>query len=273
MTILIEFDCTHTRCCTTHWANSILWEANDLTIIRSYQHLALAIGQCHTNQTVALTQTKCDNTIRTWTAIRLQCGLLHQTILSSEDEVVVVHIFLIIEVLDMNECTHLVSLLDIDHVLECTTLRLAVALWNIVNLNPIETTLLGEEHHGRVHIRLVYILDEVLIACSTCFSTYSTTTLLTELGQWGTLDITQVRDSDNHIIVGIHILWIELSSHLDDTCTTLVCIFLLDLNQFVLNYLVTLGLVVEQLIEVLNEFLKFSILLLQLFNTQACELR
>ena len=155
----------------------------------------------------------------------------------------------------MDKCADLVTLLDIDHVLQRTALGLAVALWQLVYLGPIEATLLGEEHHGRVHIRLVYILDEVLIACCTGLSTYATTTLLTEVSQWSTFDISKVRDGDHHIVVGIHILRIELGSHLDDAGATLVGVLLLDFHKFVLNDLVAQSLASKQRVVVLDELL------------------
>ena len=132
--------------------------------------------------------------------------------------------------------------------------------------------MLGEEHHGRVHVRLVNVLNEVLIARSASFGTYSTTTLLTEVSQWGTLDIAEVRNGDNHIVVGIHILWVELGSHLDDACATLIGILLFDFNEFVLDYFIAHHLACEQCVEVLDKLLQLSILFFQLVDTQACEL-
>ena len=234
--------------------------------------MALTIGKCNTDKTIILTQTKCNDTIRTWTAIRLKSSLLHKTILGSEDEIVVVHILLVIEVLHMDKCTNLITLLNIDHVLERTTLRLAITLWNIIHLDPIEATLLSEEHHRRVHISLVYILDKVFIACCTSLSTYSTTSLLTEISKRSTFDISEVRNSDNHIIICIHIFWIKLSSHLDDTSATLISILLLDLSKFTFNNLIAHSLAGEQFVEVLDEFLKFVVFIFQLFDTQSCQL-
>ena len=122
LTILVELDSTYTRCGTTHWANGILWEANHLTIVGSYQHLAIAVGECHANQAVTLTQTKSNDTVGAWTAVGFKRGLLHQTVLGSEDEVVVLHILHIVEVLHVDKRANLVALLDVDHILQCTTL-------------------------------------------------------------------------------------------------------------------------------------------------------
>ena len=124
-----------------------------------------------------------------------------------------------------------------------------------------------------MHIGLVYILYEVLITRSAGLRTYAATALLAEVSQWGTLNVTQVRNGNNHIVIGIHILRIELSSHLNDTGATLVSILLFNLHEFVLDHLIAHGLAGEKSVEVLDKFLQLSILLFEFVDTQTCQLR
>ena len=87
----------------------------------------------------------------------------------------------IIQSLQAEECIHLVIALDVEEVLDGTTLGIAVALRNLVTLQPVAAALLGEEQHGLVHGSRIDILGEVLITGTGTLRTYSTTSLLTEL--------------------------------------------------------------------------------------------
>ena len=85
---------------------------------------------CQTNiyHLIALYNVDSNHTIGTWTGICLQTGLLHGTILGSEDYIMVVDELCIIQSLQAEECIHLVIALDVEEVLDGTTLGIAVAL-------------------------------------------------------------------------------------------------------------------------------------------------
>ena len=183
----------------------------------------------------------------------------------------ILHIFCVVQALDVDTGAHFVFFLDIDHVLDCAALRLLVTFRQLVNLQPVQTTHLREEHHRRVHRSLIYFLDKVCVASRTGFRTDTATRLLTELGQRSTLDITEVRDGDNHIVIGVHIFRIELSCHLHDLRATLVGILIFDLQQLVVDHIITHHFVSQQLVQMRNQFLQLLILVLQLINTQACQ--
>ena len=87
----------------------------------------------------------------------------------------------IVQTSETEERIHLVIAVDIEKVLDGTALRVAVALRNLVTLQPIASSLLGKEEHRLVHGGRINILGEVLVACAGTFGTYSTTCLLTEL--------------------------------------------------------------------------------------------
>ena len=272
MSVFVQRNGFHAAGAASHRAHGVLGEAYHLAVVRSNQHLALAVGQRNAYQFVALAQAERDNTVRTRVGVRLQRGLLHQAVLGSEDEVMRVDILLVVQALHIDERTHFIALLQVNHVLDSAALALLVALGYLIHFQPVEASHLGEEHHRGVHRRLVYILDEVLVARGRSLRADTAAGLRAELAQRRALDIAEVGDSNNHIIVGIHILGVELRRHLHNLRAALVGIFLLNLNQFVLDKVVAHGLAVEQVVEVGNQFLQLRVLGFQLVDTQACQL-
>ena len=272
MPVFVQRNGFHAAGAASHRAHGVLGEAYHLAVVRSNQHLALAVGQRNAYQFVALAQAERDNTVRTRVGVRLQRGLLHQAVLGGEDEVMRVDVLLVVQALHIDERAHFVALLQVNHVLYSAALALLVALGYLIHFQPVEASHLGEEHHRGVHRRLVYILDEVLVARGRSLRADTAAGLRAELAQRRALDIAEVGDSNNHIVVGIHILGVELRRHLHNLCAALVGIFLLNLNQFVLDKVVAHGLAVKQVVEVGNQFLQLRVFGFQLVNTQACQL-
>ena len=100
------------------------------------------------------------------------------------------------------------------------------------------------------------MLDEVLIARCATLHTDTATVLCAILGQRGTLDITHMRNGDNHIIISIEILRVELLSREDNLRTALVAILLLDLDQLVLDDLHLHTLVSQHCVVVVDTLLQ-----------------
>ena len=126
---------------------------------------------------------------------------------------------------------------DIEKVLDCTSLAGLCAFRDVVNLHPIATSLLREEQHIVMHRSRIYILDEVLFACRSAFGADTATILRAELCQRSALDVSKMRDCDNHVVVGIEILSVELFRRVNNFRATLVTVFVTSLDQFILNYL------------------------------------
>ena len=117
------------------------------------------------------------------------------------------------------------------------------------------------------------MLDEVSIASTSAFAAYSTTGLRTELCERSTLDISEVRDSHNTCIVSIEVFRIEvLATTWVDHCLTFVAVFLLHFNQFVLHHLLAKFRIVENLLEVFDEFQQIVILSMQFLLLQTGQL-
>ena len=102
--------------------------------------------------------------------------------------------------------------------------------------------------------------------------TDASASLLVELVKLGALDVAHVRNGDDHRIVGIEVLGIELVVEGNNLGAALVAILLLHLLQFLLHdLLATLG-VVEDFLQVGNELHQVVVLLMQLVDTQASQL-
>ena len=116
------------------------------------------------------------------------------------------------------------------------------------------------------------MLNEVLIARSTTLHAYTTTVLDTILCKRCTLDVAHVRDGDNHIVVGIEILGVELLRRVNNLRAALIAILCLDLHQLILDDLHQHIHACQYNQEVVDLTLQLSMLVLQLLALQACEL-
>ena len=116
----------------------------------------------------------------------------------------------VIEVLNLDKCIDLVVGIDIDHILYRTTLRYASTFGYIIYLNPVATSLLGEEENIIVHCGGIDILYEVFIASVAALDSYASTVLCTELCERSALDVAHVRYCDNHRLIGIEVFSIEV---------------------------------------------------------------
>ena len=123
-----------------------------------------------------------------------------------------------------------------------------------------------------MHSGWIDILREVVVAGACSLRAYATTCLLTEVSQRSTLDISEVTHGHNDRIVWIEVLSIELMLVWDYLCTTLVAITLLHLLQLLLHHFLATLWVVQDLLQVGNEFHQCVILSMQLIHTQTGEL-
>ena len=116
------------------------------------------------------------------------------------------------------------------------------------------------------------MLDEILVACCATLHTYTATILDAVLGQRGTLDISHMRDGDNHILISIEILGIELLRRVNDLGAALVAILGLDLQQLVLDDLHLHIDACQYILKVVDLALQLGVLGLQFLALQTCKL-
>ena len=86
-----------------------------------------------------------------------------------------------------------------------------------------------------MHRGCVDVLDKVLVASLRTSRAHAAAVLCTEFGKGGTLDISQVRDSDNHIVVGLEVFFVELAGGILDLSAACVAIFLADFAELALD--------------------------------------
>ncbi len=102
--------------------------------------------------------------------------------------------------------------------------------------------------------------------------TQSTTALSMEVGKRCTLDIAHVADGDHHRIIGIEVLGVELMIEGDNLCLALIAILFLHLQQVFLHHLLATLRIIQDFLQVSNEFHQVVVLLVQLIDTQAGQL-
>src|SRR5574344_772577 len=210
----------------------------------------MTICQTNRNHLITIKDIDSNNTIGTRAAIFLKTSFFNYTILGTEHDIMVLKEFRIIEFLNSQECVHIIIRLNIKHILYSTTLRVFSTLRYFINFQPIATSLLCEEEHRIVHRCRINIFGEVLITCLSTFATNATSTLLFEFSQRSTFDITQMTDRDNYRIICIEILWVKFLAGINYFSTTRITIFILYLNQLILNNLFTKFRIRKNLLEI-----------------------
>ena len=157
--------------------------------------------------------------------------------------------------------------------MDSTTLRGLVALRNVIAMEPVATSQTSEDEHRLVHRGRIDELGEVLLTGVSSLGAYSTASLLTELLQRRTLDITEMTDRDDHRIVRIEVLGIELMLVGDDLCAALVTIFLLHLKEVVLHHFLAKFGIVENLLQISDALLQLVVFSMEVIETKLRELR
>ena len=94
------------------------------------------------------------------------------TLFSTEDNEVVIEIFFVLEVFELEHRAHVVAGLNVHQVLDGATFGGLVAFGDLVDLEPVATPFFGEEEHVVVRRRDIDVLDEISIpggtaACTT----------------------------------------------------------------------------------------------------------
>ena len=164
-----------------------------------------------------------------------QVGLLDDTLLGAEDDVVVLKIFLIGHALHVEVGHHLVVLVERQQVLDSATLAVLALFGNLEGTQLVALALFGEEEQVVVVGGREDVFDEVGVASGGALRALAATALYTVFGQRGALDVTEVRDGDDHGVVGDDVLHTELTGGGHDLGAAGIAIFLFDDQQFVLD--------------------------------------
>ena len=204
--------------------------------------------------------------------IRLDGGLLDDTLLRAKDDIVVVDVVGIVDALEVDDGGNLVALLNLEQVLDGAALGDFLSLRNLEHPHPEALATFGKEQQVVVVGGHVEVFDEVLVAGAAATGALTTAVLHLVLGQRRALDVAEVRDGDDHLLVGDGVLHAELGRAVLDGRTALVTEAFLDVLQLVLDDAHAQVHVVEHVVEVGDELHQLVVLVLQFLAFHAGEL-
>ena len=134
----------------------------------------MSVGKSYSYHLVTFLNVDGYDTVCSRTAIGLKQGLLDKSVLCGEHYIMAVDELLVVETAQTQECIDAVVAFDIEEVLYRSALAALVSFRNLVALQPVATSLLGEEHHGVVHCGWIDELCEVLLSAMGSLATHST---------------------------------------------------------------------------------------------------
>ena len=123
-----------------------------------------------------------------------------------------------------------------------------------------------------MHVGNIDMLNEVFITRSTSLHSHSTSVLSLVFSKGCSLDISEVRDCDHHILVRIEVFRIELLSRESDLRSSLVTVLLLHLHCLILDDAHLEINVREHILAVSDELHELVILALELLSFESGEL-
>ena len=225
-------------------------ETDGTTVTVGNHDFIVSVGHTYFNHTVIFADGDGVHTILTRTRILFEQCLLNDTVLRTEEYIVTIDEFRVVQILHTQVSRYHIVCLNVQQVLDGTSLRSFVAFRNFIYLEPVALTLLREEQKRIVHSSRIDMFDEIFVTGFTSLRAYAATVLRTELRKRCTLDVSHVRDGDDHFVIGIEIFRIELFRSIYDFRTTVVAVFFFHFNQLVLDDLLAEFLVAQNFFEV-----------------------
>ena len=202
-----------------------------------------------------------------------QSRLADHALLGDEIEVMGVDKLLVGgEVLDPQDGGDAVVALDIEDILDRTSLGVACRLGDLEDAEPVAATPVGKEEEVGVIGGTVDKLDEVLVLGPRTLGTGAAAILRAILCQRRTLDVPVVRDGDDHIVIGVEVLRIHIRSGVDDVRSAVVAILVDDLATLFDEDRVEEVLVGEDPLVVPHPLRHLVVLLVELVQLEAGEL-
>ncbi len=162
--------------------------------------------------------------------------------------------------------------LDVEHVLDSAAFGVFRAFGYLVDFEPVAASLLGEEEHVVVHRSGIDVLDEVFVTGVGALCTDAAAVLCAELAELCALDISAVGDGDDHVVVGIEILGIEVAGGVVYVGAACVAILVAYLDELLFDYGATHVVVREYQFESGYLLLQLVILVFELVLLQTGEL-
>ena len=269
----VEHHAAYAGSVAPHGAHCAFAESDGATVAVGHDDFVRAVGECHADHAVVVVDVDRVHTVGARARVLGETSLLDHAALRGEDHIVRLAELLIAQLAHVEEGIDAIVRLDVEHVLDGTSLRLARTLLDFVNAQPVATAFGGEEQHRVVHRGMIDVLDEVLIAGGSAFGSDPAAALRAEFGQRCALDVAEVADGDHHFVVRIEVFGVEIRKVGQDFGLALVAIGLFHLQQFVLNHLLAEFGIRQNLIEVGNALFEFVVLAAEFLLLQTGELR
>ena len=197
--------------------------------------------------------------------------LLDYAALGGKYKVVAIDIFLIVQTLAGYKDVDLVIRLDIEQVLQGATLAVLGSFGQFEHSHLVYKATTCEEQHSGVHRSRIYVFYEVFFTRIAALGTDAATILSAEFAQRGALDISEMRDGDNHIIVCIEVLGIEIAGGVVDVCAALVTVFFFDFLEVGYHHSTTFVFVIKDELQLGCIFAKRISFVFQLVLLKGCE--
>src|SRR5690606_3816414 len=210
--------------------------------------------------------------VRPGAGIGFERRLLDYSLAGAEDDEVVVDIITVINCLYIDECPDAVIRLNIDHVLNRPPLTVARTLGQVIDLLPVALAVTGKEEHGVMHCCNIHMLNESFFPGSASPLASTSPVRAAELGQRRPLDVTHMRNGNNHLIISVEILRIEFACGGNNLSPPFVSEFVLYLEKLILDNLHLELLVCKNLVQVFDEFFNLLVFSMQLILFQPGEL-
>ena len=188
-------------------ARLVLVEAHRLALARRQQDVVLARGQAHADQLVALADVDRDDAVGlARRVVLLEERLLDDAALGGLHEVQA-----LAEVARRDDRAHVLALAQRQQVDDGAAAALAVALGQLVHLEPVDLADAREEQHVVVRRGDQQVLDPVVVLGVHPHHADAAALLLAVGRSRDALDVARLRDRDDHVLFADQLLEVELA--------------------------------------------------------------
>ena len=250
----------------------LLVKAYTLPFTGTQQQLAATVGQACLQQHIPFPYGNGIDAFGTRIGIRFQGRFLHRSPLGTQHYVIVVDVLLVGQVLHIYICANAVPGLNVDHILNGPALGRFISLGYFVYLQPEALPVACKEQHGTVHVGRINMFYEIFLARVAPPGTHPAPALQPVFVQVGPFDVTQVRDGDHHVFIGIKVFRVEITGGILDDRPAGIVETRLDIQHLLLDQLHLQHLAAQQFIQVPDQFHQLVILGLQTRTFQPCKL-
>ena len=218
-----QVDGAHAHGVAAHRAHVALAEADRLTHAGRQHQLAVSLGQLHADELVVLAQRDSDQAHLAQVGKLVAAGLLDQAVAGRHDQIALLALLG-----QRNHRRHLFAAVQLQQVHDRGAARGASGLRDLVALEAVHASLVGEEHDLRVRGGDQQPLRVVLLARRHAHHALAAAVLAAVGRARDALDIAKVRQRHHDAVLLNEVLRIDLAVHGGDLRAALIGVLLLD---------------------------------------------